>query len=130
MKTDNQFEFVKFNNALHELRQSSTDCGNIHTLFHAVGFATLDKEKGYLIPGIDAPSLETLERIVESVKTWINSSNGVIGLLLAYADHAELHTNDMSTVGWLLTGLSEIQQSIDYAESVIKHTKADLKNQN
>lgn len=117
-------ETLTINGVNHDLRKSSTDCGNLDLLFHATGQAVLDNEKGYLIPGVDAEALHKLEDIVDGIRLWANSSNGAIGALMAHVDHKELNGHDLHSIGWLLTGLSELQNALSDAESIIQQTKS------
>lgn len=42
----------------------------------------------------------------------IDDAVGVIGLLLAYADHHEIDVAQYQTVGWLLTGLGALRRDL------------------
>lgn len=104
---------IKINGKEYYTRPGATDTANLDILFQAVGSAEYcQKVQCTIIQKTDTESLELLEKVLESVQLWANSSSGAVGVLLAYVNHKELSHHEMASIGWLLAGLSELQNAL------------------
>ena len=119
---------ITFNGKDEPLRNGKTSLANLDALFQATACHEYKKGIGHVIKCIDQESLTNLENIAYNTDLWINASIKVVGMLMANADHSALDDFDLKQVGWLLTGLSELKNALDDANTVIENTKTFSNN--
>lgn len=111
---------IKINEIEYVGRNSATDLGNIDLFFHAV----LSNNRNAI--STDAEGLERLQSMSENLRNWSTESIGGVGELLAYVEHGELSAQCVNSIGWLLKGLSELQNALADAEVTLNEASEAL----
>lgn len=117
---------ITFGGKDHPLRNGKTSLSNLDVLFCAAESHEYIKGLGHIISGTDTESVEKLESIVFNNDVRINESIRAVGILMASIDHSSIEAFDLNNIGWLLTGLSELKNALDDANTVIEQTKEHL----